>query len=78
VVATGAAAQNIMLAAHAMGFGAMWRTGDPAYDPHVKGALGLAEDDTIVGFLYLGTPVGNPPQPPSPDPASFVTEWQGG
>jgi nitroreductase len=77
VVAAGAAAQNIMLAAHAMGFGAMWRTGEPAYDAHVKAALGLAEDDTIIGFLYLGTPVGNPPHPPAPEPAQFVTEWQG-
>ena len=52
------AAQNIMLAAHALGYGAMWKTGDPAYDPRVKRALGLEESDAIVAFLYLGTNTG--------------------
>ena len=31
-----AAAQTIMLAAPALGYGAMWKTGAPAYDPAVK------------------------------------------
>jgi nitroreductase len=75
VVAAGAAAENVMIAAHAMGYGAMWRTGEPAYDAHVKEALGLAADDGIIGFIYLGTPVGKPPQLPAPDLANFVREW---
>ena len=54
----GAAVQNIMLAANARGFGAMWKTGAPAYDASVKQALGIAPDSEIVGFLYLGTQVG--------------------
>ena len=56
IVAAGAAAENILVAAHALGFGAFWRTGAPAYDETVKRALGLKPDDAIVGFLYLGTP----------------------
>ncbi len=55
IVACGAAAQNILLAAHALGLGAMWRTGSCAYDAHVCGALGLRPGARIVGFLYLGT-----------------------
>ena len=55
ILAAGAAAQNIMLAAPALGFGAMWKTGDAAYDETVKAALGLEARDAIVGFLYLGT-----------------------
>jgi len=51
-----AAAENILLAAHAIGFGAMWRTGDPCEDEYVKKSLGLSKDDAIVGFLYIGTP----------------------
>jgi nitroreductase len=51
----------MMLAALALGFGAMWKTGGPAYDAEVKTALGLAADDAIVGFLYLGTEAGAPP-----------------
>ncbi|MDQ1395775.1 MAG: hypothetical protein QOG64_1034, partial [Acidimicrobiaceae bacterium] len=54
--AAAAAAQNALLAATALGYGSMWRTGDVAYDPTVKAALGLAPDDAIVGFVYLGSP----------------------
>jgi nitroreductase len=54
VVAAGAAAQNMLVAAHALGLGGFWRTGATAYDPEVKRALGLAEQDAIVGFIYLG------------------------
>jgi nitroreductase len=54
--AAAAASQNMLLAATALGYGSMWRTGDPAYDDDVKSALGLTKQDAIVGFLYLGTP----------------------
>jgi nitroreductase len=50
-----AAAHAMMLAAYALGFNAMWKTGGPAYDTSVKAALGLAPGDAIVGFLYFGT-----------------------
>jgi nitroreductase len=53
--AAAAAAQNLLLAATALGYGSMWRTGDQAYDPQVKAALGLREEDAVVGFVYLGT-----------------------
>src|SRR5882762_3431616 len=41
ILSAGAAAQNILLATHAQGFGAMWKTGASAYDDFVKSALGL-------------------------------------
>ena len=50
-----AAAQNALIAATALGYGSMWRTGAPVDDPRVKAALGLRDKDAIVGFLYLGT-----------------------
>ena len=77
VLAVAAAAQNIMLAAHALGFGAMWKTGDPAYDDSVKSALGLETTDSIVGFLYLGTADGTSLPAVRPLPEQFVTEWTG-
>jgi nitroreductase len=59
-----------------MGVGAWWRTGDGAYDAHVKGALGLKSTDAIVGFLYLGTPAGRTPIPPDePGIKAFMREW---
>jgi len=55
ILSAGAAAQNIMLAAHALGYAGIWRTGKTCFDPQVNAALGAAETDQIVGFLYLGT-----------------------
>ena len=57
VLAAGAAAQNMLLAAHALGYGAMWKTGGVAYDAKAKAVLGLAPEDHIVALLYLGTTV---------------------
>ena len=57
LLAAGAAAQNLMLAAHGLGLGAMWKTGPAAYDPLVKRAVGLAADDHIVAIMHLGTRV---------------------
>ena len=50
-----AAAENALIAATALGYGSMWRTGAPVDDPRVKAALGLRDKDAIVGFLYFGT-----------------------
>jgi nitroreductase len=72
-----AATQNIMLAANAQGYGAMWKTGASAYDATVKQALGLAPDDDIVGFIYLGKQVGGGIQTPRPAAADYVSIWEG-
>lgn len=56
VSAASAAAQNILLAAHALGLGAMWRTGDWARDEKVKEFLGFAPDQYLIGFIYVGYP----------------------
>jgi nitroreductase len=55
LVATGAAAENLFLAAHGLGYGVMWKTGAAAYDPDVKTALGLKPGDHIVGIIHVGT-----------------------
>jgi nitroreductase len=56
ISAASAACQNILLAAHALGLGAIWRTGDSARDANVKEFLGFVEDQHIVGFIYVGYP----------------------
>ena len=76
IIAAGAAAQNILVAAHALGYGGFWRTGAAAYDDTVKTALGLGAQDAIVGFLYLGTPSAAAAAPP-PDVAARVMRWTG-
>jgi len=58
ILAAGAATQNILLALHAQGYAAAWKTGEAAYDPEVKKALGLAADDHLIGFVYVGGATG--------------------
>ena len=72
-----AAAENMLIAATALGYGSMWRTGDVAFDPRCKAALGLGDDDAIVGYLYVGTPSPDTDDKPPRDPDldGLVTEW---
>ena len=68
VLAVGAATQNLLLAAHALGYGAVWKTGPAAYDPRVKASFGFAATDHIIAFVHIGTPViMNPIRPPQLD-----------
>ena len=76
LAAGAAAAENALIAATALGYGSMWRTGDVAYDEHVKSALGLHAADAVVGFLYLGTTSPASAKPPRrPDLAGLVEHW---
>jgi nitroreductase len=77
IASASAAAQTILLAAPALGYGAVWKTGAPAYDPAVKAALGLEADDEIIGFIYIGTNAGGSSAFPRPDAHDFVTTWAG-
>jgi nitroreductase len=54
VVAAGAAAQNLFLAAHDLGYGVMWKTGAAAYAAEVKATVGLRPDDHIIAIMHLG------------------------
>lgn len=56
IEATAAAVQNMLLVAEEMGLACMWRTGDAAYDPHIKQWFGLESSEHIVAFLYVGYP----------------------
>lgn len=74
-LSAGAAAQNMLIAAHAQEVGAMWRTGSMAYHPQVMAELGLAGNEKIIGFLYLGARIGNARTPRPEDPADYFQEW---
>lgn len=73
----GAMCVNLLNAAHAMGFGANWVTGWPAYDSDVKKALGHDADTDIIGFIFLGTPKETPADRPRPALSDIVSEWAG-
>ncbi|MCY1216838.1 putative NAD(P)H nitroreductase YdjA [compost metagenome] len=75
LLSAGCAAHSILLAAHAQGLGAIWRTGEMAYDLNVAAGLGLAENERVVGFLYLGSAEGERRAAPELAPADFVQSW---
>lgn len=74
-LSAGCAAQAILLAAEASGYAGIWRTGDAAFDRAVMSALGLAENEEITAFLYLGSREGAAKAIPELDTANFVSSW---
>jgi nitroreductase len=61
IAATAAGIQNMLLAAQALGLGAMWRTGETAFTPEVRDFLGMAPHSHMLAFIYLGYPEIVPP-----------------
>lgn len=51
----GCVAGNLLLGAQALGFGAQWLTGWAAYDADIARLLGLTDNESIVGFVHVGT-----------------------
>lgn len=75
-LSAGCAAHAMLLAAHAQGFAGIWRTGANAFDRRVMDTLGLAVNEEIVGFLYLGTVDGRYKPLPNLAIADYVQEWK--
>lgn len=75
LLTAGCAVHGMLLAAHALGIGGVWRTGEFAYDSRVAEGLGLADNERLIGFIYLGTPDSERRAPTRPDPAPFVGAW---
>lgn len=73
ICAAAAACQNILLAAHALGLGATWRTGEWAEDKMVKEFFGLAPDQHLISFLYIGYAEGETMSPQRPAVDDRVT-----
>ena len=75
LLSAGSVCFALLQAAQAMGFGAVWLTGWPAYDPVVHDWLGLGADERVVGFIHVGTPTLEAPERERPDPTELLTEW---
>lgn len=74
-LSAGAASHAILLAAHAQGLGAIWRTGPMATHPVVLRGLELEAHEKIVAFLYVGHPQGSARQPKELNIDDFVQRW---
>jgi nitroreductase len=66
---------NLVLAAHALGYGASWITGWYAYDRGVLDAIGLALQERIAGFIHIGTPSGPAQDRPRPPLNEIATRF---
>ncbi|WP_199612014.1 NAD(P)H nitroreductase [Flocculibacter collagenilyticus] len=76
IISAGCTVMAMQQAAFSMGLGAMWRTGSYAENRHVHDAFNLTEQDQIVGFLYLGTPVHSVPDRTVPDFEDYFSYWK--
>lgn len=75
VLSAGAVCLALLNAALAAGWGANWLTGWAAHDRiFVTRHLGLAEGETVAGFIHLGTESNAPPERPRPD-LEAITTW---
>jgi nitroreductase len=51
----GAVCFALLQAAQALGYGAQWLTGWAAYDSVITKKLGLVENETVLGFIHIGS-----------------------
>jgi nitroreductase len=54
ISAVACAVQNILLSIHAYGLGGYWSTGGVTYNESAKPFFDLEENDTLLGFIYIG------------------------
>jgi nitroreductase len=71
----GSVACNLLLGATALGFGAQWLTGWAAYDAEVARLLGLAANESVIGFVHLGTAQMEVPDRDRPLLADLFSTW---
>jgi nitroreductase len=74
-LSAGAVCQNILIAAHALGFVAQWVSEWYAYHPVVKHGLGLKPGERIAGFIYIGTATEKLEERARPDMESIVSRF---
>jgi nitroreductase len=66
--------QNMLLAAHGLGLGAMWRTGAICYHSKVRDFFELSENGEVLGFIYVGYP-DMKPKPYNKIHFGSLTKW---
>ncbi len=75
MLAAGAALENMLLAANALGFGGSLRSGVSATSRRVRHALGVSAEEELAAFLVLGTPA-KAPRPRGDDAAGLLSIWK--
>lgn len=73
----GAALQNVLLAAHSMGFGARALSGQAVRTTAFRAALNLTDDEAFLCFIAIGTATAAPRRNERPAPETLLTQWTG-
>ena len=73
-LSTGAAAMNLLHAAHAYGFVGNWITGWPTYNDTMRSEICFG-DEQIAGLFFIGTPANELEERPRPDMDAITRSW---
>ena len=76
VLSAGAVCQNLLHAAHALGFSAQWITEWYAYDDEIMRALGLEPVERVAGWVYIGSAKDTPKERARPKVHDIVSDWR--
>lgn len=74
IVSAGCAIQNMLLAAHALGFGAGLSSGRALYSPQLRALFGLSPQEQPLCFFSAGTVTRGKPARPRPNRADYSSE----
>ena len=75
ILSAGACGMTLVLAAHALGYVANWITEWCAYEPCVQENLGLADNERVAGFIYVGKSAVPLEERARPDFRTLVTRY---
>lgn len=76
VLSAGAACMNLCVAANALGYRTTWITEWVSYSKAFGEGFGLAANERIAGFIYIGTAKERPAERERPQLSEVVTRWQ--
>mgnify|MGYP001221509187 CR=1 FL=1 len=76
VLSAGAVCTTLLYAAQAMGYGANWITDWYAYDDEAKALLGLAANERVAGFVFMGSIKDAPLERERPQASALTTRWR--
>ncbi|MFT6732980.1 MAG: nitroreductase [Polaribacter sp.] len=74
-LSAGASVQNLLMSAHLMNIGAIWRTGSLCFNRHLMNLLDFKENQSLVGFIYLGQEEGDKKLPKFAEQNEYVS-WK--
>jgi nitroreductase len=74
LLAAGCSAYIVLLAAHDRGLSSYWRTPAVLRTPAGRAALGIPDDERVIGLLHLG-PKRQEQAPPEREPLANVVRW---